>query len=71
MGSRARSLPVDGELNYEPDAVLSSLPVRDQAAIDRLTALTRNPFRNLLPRPAPDILILVYASGGPPRLPIE
>ncbi|MEZ5400629.1 MAG: carboxypeptidase regulatory-like domain-containing protein [Bryobacteraceae bacterium] len=49
MGSRARSLPVDRELNYVPDEALSSSLTRDQATIDRLSALTPNPFRNLLP----------------------
>ncbi len=49
MGSRARRLPVDRELNYVPDSFLSASPTRDQATIDRLSALAPNPFRNLLP----------------------
>lgn len=49
MGSTADGLPVDRELNYVPAQYLSTSPTRDQAAIDRLTALVPNPFRNLLP----------------------
>jgi len=49
MGSKAEKLPVDRELNFVPDQFLSTQPVRDQATIDRLTALVPNPFRGLLP----------------------
>jgi len=49
MGSDARGLPVDHELNYVPAQYLSSSPVRNQPTIDRLSALVPNPFRDLLP----------------------
>lgn len=49
IGADGRGLPVDRELNYVPDQFLSSSPTRDQATIDRLTALVPNPFRGLLP----------------------
>jgi hypothetical protein len=49
MGSNAERLPVDRELNFVPNQYLSTSPTRDQATIDRLTALMPNPFRGLLP----------------------
>jgi len=50
MGSKAEKLPVDRENNNPiPAQYLSTLPTRDQATIDRLSALVPNPFQNLLP----------------------
>lgn len=49
MGSKATGLPINRNINYVPAQFLSTSQVRDQATIDRLTALTPNPFRNLLP----------------------
>ncbi len=49
MGSHVSGLGVDRALNYVPAQFLSTLPTRDQATIDRLTAVVPNPFRNLLP----------------------
>lgn len=49
MGSTVRNLTVDRPLNFVPANLLSTSPVRDQAAIDRLTAVVANPFRGLLP----------------------
>ncbi|MFN0104595.1 MAG: carboxypeptidase regulatory-like domain-containing protein [Bryobacteraceae bacterium] len=49
MGSDVRNLPVNRNLNFVPEQFLSASPVRDQANIDRLTALVPNPLRNLLP----------------------
>jgi hypothetical protein len=49
MGSDVGGLPVDREQNYVPAQYLSTSPFRDQAAIDRLTALVPNPFAGLLP----------------------
>lgn len=49
IGSVARRLPVDRNVNFFPAEFLSTSPVRDQAAIDRLTAVVANPFRGLLP----------------------
>jgi hypothetical protein len=49
MGSTVRNLTVDRPLNFVPENLLSTSPVRDQATIDRLTAVVPNPFRGLLP----------------------
>jgi hypothetical protein len=50
MGSTADGLPIDREnYNAVPEQYLSTSLTRDQATIDRLTALVPNPFRNLLP----------------------
>jgi hypothetical protein len=49
IGSVARRLPVDREVNFIPASFLSTSPVRDQANIDRLTAVVANPFAGLLP----------------------
>ncbi len=49
MGSHVTGLGVDRALNYVPEQYLSSLPTRDQATFDRLTALVQNPLRNLIP----------------------
>lgn len=48
-GNHSVHLPVDQQLDYVPARYLSTLPVRDQATIDRLTANVANPFANLLP----------------------
>ncbi len=48
-GSHALHMTEDHDLNFYPNQFLSTSPVRDQAAIDRLTAIVANPFRNLLP----------------------
>jgi hypothetical protein len=40
---------VSESLNFTPAEFLSASPVRDQAAIDRLSANVSNPFQNLLP----------------------
>jgi hypothetical protein len=50
MGSDANGLFVDGrQLNFVPEQFLSTSPVRDQATIDRLSAVVPNPFRGLIP----------------------
>jgi hypothetical protein len=49
MGSDSNGLPVDRDLNFVPNQFLSTSPTRDQATIDRLSALVSNPFRGLLP----------------------
>ena len=49
MGSDVRNLGVNRNVNFVPEQFLSASPVRDQANIDRLTALVPNPFRNLIP----------------------
>ena len=49
MGSHVTGLGVDRGLNFVPEQFLSTSPVRDQANIDRLTAVITNPFRNLIP----------------------
>jgi hypothetical protein len=49
MGSDVRNLGVNRNLNFVPDEFLSTSPARDQANINRLTALVPNPLRNLLP----------------------
>lgn len=49
MGSRATKLAETRNLNFVPISYLSTSPTRDQATIDRLTALVPNPFRGLLP----------------------
>lgn len=49
MGSRGSKLLENHDLNFYPASFLSTSPVRDQAAINRLTTVTANPFRGLLP----------------------
>ncbi|MBN8731454.1 MAG: TonB-dependent receptor [Acidobacteria bacterium] len=49
IGSDASGLPVDRERNFVPEQFLSTSPTRDQAAINRLSALVPNPFAGLLP----------------------
>ncbi|MBI2688951.1 MAG: TonB-dependent receptor [Acidobacteria bacterium] len=49
MGSKVNSLLVTRNLNFVPEQYLSTSPTRDQANIDRLTAVVTNPFRNLIP----------------------
>lgn len=49
MGNKAVKMPVDHNLNGIPLQYLSTSPVRDQAAIDRLTANVANPFAGLIP----------------------
>jgi hypothetical protein len=49
MGNHAVHLTVDRQLNYVPRQYLSTSPLRDQAAIDRLSANVANPFANLVP----------------------
>jgi len=48
-GSHFRNLPINVDLNYVPEAFLSTSPTRDQATINRLTANVANPFAGLLP----------------------
>ncbi|HYL74203.1 MAG TPA: TonB-dependent receptor [Bryobacteraceae bacterium] len=48
MGSTARNTG-DFQFNYVPGQYLSSSPTRDQATINRLTALVTNPFAGLIP----------------------
>lgn len=49
MGSAARNLGVGRDLNYVPNQFLSTSATRDQATIDRNSAVIANPFRNQLP----------------------
>lgn len=49
IGSNATRLSETRNVNFVPDAYLSSSPVRDQANITALTAVVPNPFRGLLP----------------------
>ncbi|MCS6953467.1 MAG: carboxypeptidase regulatory-like domain-containing protein [Bryobacterales bacterium] len=49
MGNHAVRLTGNRGLNWVPEQFLSTLPVRDQPVIDRMTANVANPFRNLLP----------------------
>lgn len=49
IGSKAERLGVDRQINYVPNEFLSTSPTRDQATIDRLSAVVPNPFRGLLP----------------------
>jgi hypothetical protein len=49
IGSTVRNLTLSRDLNFVPNEYLSASPVRDQATINRLTAVVPNPFRNLLP----------------------
>ncbi len=49
MGSRGSNLFENHDLNFFPIEFLSTSPIRDQANINRLTAVTPNPFRGLLP----------------------
>ena len=48
-GNHSVHLPVDQQLDSVPRQYLSTLPMRDQPTIDRLTANVTNPFANLLP----------------------
>ncbi len=48
-GNRGTKLAVNRQLNPVPRAYLSTLPVRDQPVIDRLSAKVANPFYPLLP----------------------
>lgn len=50
MGSEVRNLSAaNRNVNFIPETLLSTSPVRDQATIDRLQAIVPNPMRNLLP----------------------
>jgi hypothetical protein len=50
IGSRGSHLPEDTlDVNFFPREFLSTSPVRDNPNINRLTALTPNPFAGLLP----------------------
>jgi len=49
VGSRVVRLPISQNLNALPDQYLSTLPVRDQDTINRLTTQVDNPFYPLLP----------------------
>lgn len=49
VGSRATKLPVSTQLDPVPAEYLSTLPVRDNTTINRLTAQVPNPFFPLLP----------------------
>lgn len=49
LGNHAVHLTEDRNLNAIPLQYLSTLPVRDQATIDRLGTVVSNPFRGLLP----------------------
>ncbi len=48
-GNHAVHLGVDQELNFIPRQYLSTSPTRDQATIDRLSAVVNNPFSGLIP----------------------
>jgi hypothetical protein len=48
-GNHAVHLAVNRELNFIPRQYLSTLPVRDQAVIDRLSTNVTNPFSGLIP----------------------
>lgn len=49
MGSDVKNLSINRNLNTVPQQYLSTSPLRDQANINRLTAVVTNPFRNLIP----------------------
>ena len=49
IGSDARKIPETRNTNFIPLSYLSTSPTRDQANINRLTAVVTNPLRNLLP----------------------
>jgi hypothetical protein len=49
IGNRSIKLGLDRPLNFTPVEHLSVAPVRDQGAIDRLSASVANPFAGLLP----------------------
>ncbi|MBK7928449.1 MAG: TonB-dependent receptor [Bryobacterales bacterium] len=49
IGADGNGLPIDRERNAVPAQFLSTSPTRDQATIDRLTAVVPNPFRGLIP----------------------
>ncbi|MEJ7605857.1 MAG: hypothetical protein WKF37_06240 [Bryobacteraceae bacterium] len=48
-GNHAVHLGVNQDLNFVPRQYLSTLPVRDQPAIDRLSSNVTNPFSGLIP----------------------
>lgn len=48
-GNHSVHLTIDRQLDFIPAQYLSTSPVRDQAAINRLSANVANPFANLLP----------------------
>jgi hypothetical protein len=49
IGNRGVHLEVNRERNFIPGDQLSTLPVRDQATINRLTSNVANPFAGLIP----------------------
>jgi len=49
VGNRGTALETGRSLNYVPGQFLSTLPVRDQAVIDRLSRNVPNPMAGLLP----------------------
>lgn len=49
IGSDARRIPENRDLNFVPNSFLSTSPTRDQANITRLTNVVANPFRGLIP----------------------
>lgn len=49
IGADGNGLPIDRERNAVPAQFLSTSPTRDQATIDRLTAVIPNPLRGLIP----------------------
>ena len=49
IGNHAVHLPINRSLDYTPAPYLSTLPYRDQATIDYLSALVANPFAGLIP----------------------
>ncbi|MBM3797848.1 MAG: TonB-dependent receptor, partial [Acidobacteria bacterium] len=49
IGADGKGLPIDRERNAVPAQFLSTLLTRNQANIDRLTAVIANPFRGLIP----------------------
>src|SRR5574340_197067 len=49
VGNRGAALPFNRELNVLSNQYLSTLPVRDEATNNFLTAKVANPFANLLP----------------------
>ncbi len=49
IGNHAVHLPVDTPINSLPRQYLSTSPTRDQAVIDRNTAVVPNPFAGLIP----------------------
>lgn len=49
VGNRGKGLEVSRQVNALPNSYLSTSPVRDNARINQLTALVRNPFAGLAP----------------------